>query len=121
MNGGAGKKNNHHHHSDDEERDEDDVCNVEEITSITFPAEKAFENSLALLIQVLINAEDSATTPHLTAYGAIVKPFGVGKLKVLELLSNLFLSETTAIVSKLAALNLPKHAMVAIYIMSELS
>lgn len=82
--------------------DEDDVvCNgAADEEKIAFPGEKSFLEHIPQLLSLIQSA--SSAPRHTTSYGAEIAPFGVGKLKVVELIAHVFKSEQSSIIANLA-------------------
>ncbi|EAR99240.3 SIT4 phosphatase-associated protein (macronuclear) [Tetrahymena thermophila SB210] len=80
--------------------DEEDVVIEECSQNIAFPAEKLFSQYIPSLIKFISSKPEGAA--HTTSYGAEIVPFGIGKLKVVDLISHVFKSENKELISQLA-------------------
>lgn len=67
---------------------------------MVFPAESLFLNYIPSLVK-FISADPSGES-HTTSYGAEIVPFGIGKLKVVDLISHIFKSENSQLITALA-------------------
>ncbi|KAL4438806.1 hypothetical protein ABPG74_013479 [Tetrahymena malaccensis] len=80
--------------------DEEEVCIEDYPQNIAFPAEKLFGQYIPSLIKFISCKPQGAA--HTTSYGAEIVPFGIGKLKVVDLISHVFKSENKELISLLA-------------------
>ncbi|KAL4471108.1 hypothetical protein ABPG72_006489 [Tetrahymena utriculariae] len=80
--------------------DEEEVCIEEYTQNIVFPAEKLFAQYIPSLVK-FISCKPQGSA-HTTSYGAEIVPFGIGKLKVVDLISHIFKSENKELISQLA-------------------
>lgn len=84
------------HQSDDEEVCVDD----DKANNMVFPAEKLFQQYIPSLVKFISSKPQGDA--HTTSYGAEIVPFGIGKLKVVDLISHIFKSENKELISILA-------------------
>lgn len=85
--------------------EEDEICNVNtDDDKIAFPAEKLFVTYLPLFIEFVGSTPNGEA--HITSYGAEIIPFGIGKLKLVDLFGHIFKSENAELITLMAKSNI---------------